>query len=173
MGANRMECKRGTGPLIKVGLAQYRIGRAPLRMMTLALGSCLGIVLYDGETGIGAMAHVMHPKRSKVKNNSNRAKFVDAAIGVMIERLIKRGALRNKLQAKIFGGAHMFQHVVGCPGVIQIGDENIASAREELRTRGIPLVAEDVGGEKGRTLLFDVSDGSVLVQDAYGSKEIF
>jgi len=168
-----MKCMQGTGPVIKVGLAQYRIGKAPLKMMTMALGSCLGIVLYDAETRMGAMAHVMHPKRSRVKNNSNRAKFVDTAIGIMIERMIKRGAMREKLQAKIFGGAHMFQHVVGCPGVIQIGDENVASAREELRARGIPLVAEDVGGVKGRTLLFDVSDGSVLVQDAFGNKEIF
>ena len=160
------------GPLVKVGLAQYRIGMAPMRMMTLALGSCLGIVIYDQGSRIGALAHVMHPERNKVKNNSNRAKFVDSAVELMVSRMLRRGAVRDRLEAKIFGGARMFSHVDGSRSIIQIGTANIEAARVELGREGIPIVAECVGGTKGRSIVFDVSDGSVQVKDAYGNKEI-
>jgi chemotaxis protein CheD len=67
----------------------------------------------------------------------------------------------------------MFDHVVANPGVIQIGDENIAAARKEFARHCIPIIAEDVGGRKGRTVLFDLSDGSVRIQDAFGNEELY
>jgi chemotaxis protein CheD len=165
--------EQGTVPLVRIGLAEYRVGNAPMRMMTMALGSCLGIVLYDGEARIGALAHVMHPSRQNVKSNHNKAKFVDTAIELMLKSMIKRGAKKERITAKIFGGAKMFGRVVNERGVLQIGDKNIAAARAELGSRGIPIVAESVGGSKGRTITFDVSDGSVLMVDAYNSRGLF
>lgn len=161
------------GPLVKVGMAQFRVGMAPIQMMTMALGSCLALVLYDDERCIGGLAHAMHPLRSGVKSNANRAKFVDSAIALMIDRMVKRGARREFLTAKIFGGARMFDHVRGDRGVLQIGDKNIMAARKELQHRGIPIIAECVGGSKGRSILFDVSDGTVYVNDAYENGEIY
>ena len=143
-----------------------------MQMETMALGSCLGIVLYDTENRIGGLAHVMHPKRELVRNNANRAKFVDSAIRLMLDRMVRRGACRGRIVAKIFGGARMFEEVVGSKGVIQIGEENIAVARAELRALGIPIAGGSVGGARGRTILFDVSDGSVRVRDAYNREEI-
>ena len=162
-----------TGPLVKIGLAQFRVAKAPMTMMTMALGSCLGIVLYDETTSIGGLAHVMHPKRELVKNNANKAKFVDSAITLMLGRMVKRGARREKIVAKIFGGAKMFKNVMGSPGVLQIGDRNIESAREKLAELGIPVVAEDVAGDQGRTISFNVSDGTVLLRDAYDKGTVY
>jgi len=159
--------------VVKVGVAQFRVGQAPVRMMTLALGSCLGIVLFDASTGIGALAHAMHPRRERVKNNANRAKFVDTVVPVIIERMVQWGARREKIVAKIFGGARMFDCLGGAPGILQIGDENIVAAREALREHGIPLVAECVGGKTGRTILFDTRDGSVRVRDVNSNEEIY
>jgi chemotaxis protein CheD len=163
----------GTVPLVRVGLAEYKVGAAPMKIMTMALGSCLGIVLHDGEARIGALAHVMHPNRRKVKSDHNKAKFVDSAIELMLKHMIKRGAKKERITAKMFGGAKMFGHVVNERGVLQIGDKNINAARAELRSRGIPIVAESVGGSKGRTITFDVSDGSVLMVDAHNNRELF
>ena len=162
-----------TGPLVKIGLAQFRVAKAPMTMITLALGSCLGVVLYDGTTSIGGLAHVMHPKRELVKNNANKAKFVDSAITLMLGRMMKRGAKREKIVAKIFGGAKMFKNIKGSPGVLQIGEKNIMSAREKLSELGIPVVAEEVGGEQGRTISFNVSDGTVLLRDAHDNERIY
>jgi chemotaxis protein CheD len=144
-----------------------------MTIMTMALGSCLGIVLFDYATKIGALAHVMHPKRELVRNNMNRAKFVDSAIALMVGRMVKRGASRERIVAKIFGGARMFKSVKGNPGVLQIGEKNVIAAREQLDILGIPIVAEDVGGTQGRTISFNVSDGSVLLRDAYDNEKTY
>lgn len=166
-----MTCSETSGPLVKVGMAQFRVGTAPIKMMTMALGSCLGLVLYEAEAHIGAMAHAMHPRRANVKSNANRAKFVDSAIWLMVNRMIKHGANRDRITAKIFGGAKMFDYFTGSRGVLQIGEKNLIAAREELKHFGIPIIAECVGGSRGRTIVFDVTDGSVLVRDAYGNEE--
>jgi chemotaxis protein CheD len=164
---------RGTGTLIKVGMAQFKVATAPARMMTFALGSCVGIVLYDPVSKIGGLAHVMHPSSERVQNNVNRAKFVDTAIELMLSRMAKKGAQRSRIEAKIFGGAKMFQTISASPGVMQIGEENVKATKAELADRNIPIVAESTGGEKGRTVFFDVASGSVTIKDAQGKQEKF
>jgi chemotaxis protein CheD len=167
-----MEGIRKKEPLQKVMMAEYRTGKAPMKMLTMALGSCIGIVLYDKEKKMGALAHVMHPSWKDVSNNSNRGKFVDTAIELMISTLSDSGADVEGLIAKIFGGARMFDHIVGSRGIVQIGSANIIAARNELARLGIPIIVERVGGNKGRTIMFDLSDGSVNVRDADGNEEI-
>jgi len=164
---------KGIERAVNVDVAQLRVGQAPMRIMTIALGSCLGIVLHDPEARIGALAHAMHPRRERVKNNMNRAKFVDSVIPLLLERMLQWGARREKIVAKIFGGARMFDGFEGCRGVLQIGDENIVAAREVLKELGIPLLAECVGGRTGRTIVLDVSDGSVLVRRMNDTEEIY
>jgi chemotaxis protein CheD len=164
---------KGIERAICVDVAQVRIGQAPTRIITMALGSCLGIVMYDPETKTGALAHAMHPRRERVKNNMNRAKFVDSVIPLLLERMLQWGARRERIVAKIFGGARMFDGFTGCRGILQIGDENIVAAREVLNEFGIPLVAECVGGQAGRTICLDLSDGSVLVRGLNDAEEIY
>ena len=168
-----MAVEKGTEHVVKVGIAQFRVGQAPVHMMTMALGSCLGIVLHDPSAGIGSLAHAMHPRRELVKNNANRGKFVNTVIPLAIERMLQWGARRDRIVAKIFGGARMFDVFKGCQGVMQIGDENILVAREVLGNLDIPIIAECVGGTSGRTILFDVSNGSVLVRYVNGNEEIY
>jgi chemotaxis protein CheD len=161
---------RTTEQVRTVEVAQFHVGQAPEQMKTLALGSCLGIVLYDPTSRIGALAHAMHPRRERVKNNANRAKFVDSVIPILVDRMARRGARRERIVAKLFGGARMFESYAGCAGVIQIGDENIAAAREELRARGIPIAGECVGGTSGRTIVFDLTTGAVAVRDVHDNE---
>jgi chemotaxis protein CheD len=141
-------------------------------MTTMALGSCLGIVLHDRKAGIGGLAHAMHPRRERVKNRTNRAKFVDSVIPAVVERMVGWGARRERITAKIFGGARMFDAFVGCRGVLQIGDENVRAAQEVLAKLGIPLTAQRVGGTNGRTITFDVASGAVEVRYVDGTEEI-
>ena len=110
-----MAVEKRTGNVVKVDVAQFLVGGSPMQMMTMALGSCLGIVLYDPSTGIGALAHAMHPRRERVKNNANRAKFVDTVIPAMIEQMLQGGARRGRIDNGISGrgGAHGRQ---GCGG---------------------------------------------------------
>jgi chemotaxis protein CheD len=133
----------------------------------------VGIVLYDPVSKIGGLAHVMHPSSERVQNNLNRAKFVDTAVELMLSRMAKKGAKRTRIEAKIFGGARMFQTINASPGVMQIGEENVKATKRELAARNIPIVAESTGGEKGRTVFFDVTSGKVTVKDAQGKQEKF
>jgi chemotaxis protein CheD len=161
------------GHEVKVGVAEFRVGQAPMQLITMALGSCLGIALYDASAGIGALAHAMHPWKERVRNNANKAKFVDTVIPIMIERMLQWGAHRERIVAKLFGGARMFDGFAGCRGVLQIGDENIIAARKVLGKLQVPITAECVGGTGGRTIAFDVSNGSVTVRHANSIEEIF
>ncbi len=139
----------------------------------MGLGSCLGIVLYDPATRIGALAHAMHPMRRRVRNNANRAKFIDSVLPIVVDRMVRAGARREMIVAKLFGGARMFESYAGARGLPQIGDENIAAAHEHLRQLGIPVMGESVGGCIGRTIVFDLADGSVLVRGFERSEELY
>lgn len=168
-----MAVDQATGQVIAVGVAQFRVGHAPAKMMTLALGSCLGVVLYESTSRVGGLAHAMHPHRERVKNNANRAKFVDSVIPIIVDRMVRWGARRERIVAKLFGGARMFESYCGCAGVMQIGDENVAAARRELGAMDIPIVGECVGGTHGRTIVFDLATGAVTVRDVHNNEAVY
>jgi chemotaxis protein CheD len=148
---------------VRVGISEYKIAQAPTLLMTYGLGSCLGITLYDATAAIGGLAHTLLPYPREGMDLSRPAKFVDAAIRLMLTDLLQIGCSRQRLVAKMFGGANMFEGLQN-PNREGIGQRNIRSARETLADLGIPLTAEDVGGNFGRTVEFDVATGAVLIR---------
>lgn len=152
---------------LSVGISEFRIATPPARLVTYGLGSCLAIALYDPERRIGGLAHTLLPSPRLAADITRPAKFVDAAIELMITDLVARGAARERLGAKIFGGANMFEPLLGDPDNA-VGPRNIRSARETLASLGIPLLAEDVGGNFGRTVEFDIASGEVRVKSVRG-----
>ena len=97
------------GEIIKVGMADYKIAKSPDSLITLGLGSCVGVVIYDKTKQIAGMAHIMLPASDEIKNNSNKMKFADTCIDMMMEDLLKQGVNKTLLKAKIAGGAQMFK----------------------------------------------------------------
>ena len=96
--------------IIKVGMADLKTCVSPDGVTTLGLGSCVGIALRDPVTKIGGLAHVMLPDSTAIRNSSqNIAKFADTGIEELVRQIEKLGANRNRLEAKIAGGATMFQ----------------------------------------------------------------
>ena len=123
------------GNIIKVGMADLNVCKAPDGLTTLGLGSCIGLTLYDPVTKIGGMVHYMLPDSTKVSNNSNKAKFADTGIE---ELLIAAGASKTRLVAKIAGGAKMFE-VSGLSDVGNIGARNAEAAKKILKEKGIRM----------------------------------
>ena len=155
----------------RVGISEYKTALAPSELVTYGLGSCLGITLYDPELKLGGLAHTLLPKPKAGMDTSRKGKFADTAIRLMIEALVDSGAEITRLQAKLFGGANMFAALQEWSGET-IGQRNIASAKATLADLGIPLVAEDVGGNFGRTLVFNLESGKVTVKSVrQGLKE--
>ena len=150
---------------IKVGIADYKISRGPNRIMTLGLGSCIGICIYDRfsvANGLGGLAHIMLPDSSQFKNGVKAEKFADLAIPKMVEELQTAGANIRNMAAKIAGGANMFQFPDRSLNM-DIGGRNTLAVRAVLQQLRIPLLAEDTGGHSGRTLILDLEDRTVKV----------
>ena len=149
--------------IIQVGMADLKLARAPDKLMTAGLGSCIGLCVFDPVVKVGVLAHIMLPNSTQSKNPQNRAKFADSAIVMALEEMDKNGASRVRLQAKIAGGAQMFKFS-GESDIMKIGERNTLAVIENLTKHNIKLVAKDTGGNFGRTIIFDVGDGSLLIR---------
>lgn len=158
--------------VIKVGMADLSIAKAPDILTTLGLGSCVGIALYDPTTKVGGLAHIMLPDSTQIKNNENKAKFADTAIEVLVQQMISIGARRNKLVAKIAGGAHMFEFK-NMDDMMRIGTRNVAAVVQILNEIHIPIIAQETGENYGRTIELHVSTGMLRVKTiGHGVREI-
>lgn len=155
----------------RVGIAELRIAGAPEVLKAYGLGSCLAIALYDPERRIGGLVHSLLPQRRREDALDTPPKYVDAAIHLMIEELGRAGADQQRLQAKIAGGANMFESEF-VTLMNSIGVRNARAARETLLALGIPLVGEEVGGNRGRTVAFELATGRLLVYCAREDRTI-
>ena len=158
------------GQMIKVGMADLNICKPPDNLTTIGLGSCIGIALYDPTTKVTGLAHIMLPDSTAIRNNSNIAKFADTGIQKLLDDMIKAGANKARITAKIAGGAKMFEISGSNTSSINIGEKNAAACRAKLKELGIRLVAEDCGLNYGRTVELYSEDGRYLIK-AVGKSE--
>lgn len=157
--------------VISVGMADLKTTKAPNILMTAGLGSCIGICIHDPIQKWGAMAHIMLPTAGSA-NGGNPAKYADTAMDVLVTEILRLGASKSRLRAKMAGGAQMFSFP-GKPPVLKIGDRNAEQVIIELKRLGIPLLVSDVGGSFGRTIHFDVGTGDLKVRTInHGEKVI-
>lgn len=148
---------------IQVGIADYKIARLPGRLITLGLGSCVGVTLYDPIHKVGGLLHVMLPDSTQFNNVNKPAKFADLGIPLMIEEMKKMGVIVSRLEAKLVGGAQMFSGLDNKLN-LNIGLRNTEKSREMLKNLGIPILAQEVGGNRGRTMILDTTTGEVLIR---------
>jgi len=150
--------------VVKVGIADMNIVKGADHIRTSGLGSCVGVVVYDQSREIAGLAHVMLPDSSLAKAGSmNIAKYADTAVRELVNRLIKVGAKQVGLKAKIAGGAQMFQFA-NSNDLMRIGPRNVEAVKKELSALNISIVAEDVGGNSGRTIEFDPKTGILNIR---------
>ena len=151
------------GNTVKVGMADLKVAKSPDVLVTLGLGSCIGLVLYDPVTKIGGMVHYMLPDSTMLKNNTNIAKFGDTGTAELLRQMLAAGANRRRLVAKIAGGACMFE-VSGTSAVGNVGARNIEQAKYLLKELQIPLIAEDTGLNYGRTVELNCENGDYTIK---------
>jgi len=155
---------------LRVGIAELKTAGNPKILTTPALGSCVAVVLYEVDLKMGGMAHVMLPDSNKSRKKQNAAKFADTAIRQMIRALERKGASKERLVAKIVGGAHMFN---GNNGLVRdIGMRNVEAAKNILKQEGIRIISEDTGADYGRSVEFHTCDGKVFIRSVKGKKGI-
>ncbi|SDH93286.1 chemotaxis protein CheD [Alteribacillus bidgolensis] len=141
--------------VIKVGMAEWKLIESPNTIRTSGLGSCVGVVVYDQWRKKAVLAHIMLPDSTMARHKQiNRAKFADTAIEDVVAVLLTKGCSIQNMKAKIAGGAQMFSFS-SANDIMKIGPRNAEAVKNILRKYHIPVTAEDIGGNKGRTIEFD------------------
>ncbi|WP_079508451.1 chemotaxis protein CheD [Mesobacillus jeotgali] len=162
-----------TAEIVKVGIADMNMVKVPDLIRTTGLGSCVGVVLYDQAREMAGMAHIMLPDSSLSRTEPlNKAKFANTAVKELYEIMVKSGAKQTGIKAKIAGGAQMFQFS-GSNDMMRIGPRNVEAVLQELKELRIPVIAQDVGGNSGRTIEFDPKTGLMQIRTVNkGNSEI-
>lgn len=124
--------------------------------VTTVLGSCISVCLFDQKLKIGGINHYMLPLWNG--DGLATAKYGNIAIEKLVNEMEQRNSLRTNMVAKIFGGANQANFTA------RIGDRNVEMAREVLANLRIPIVAESVGGIKGRKIIFETTTGLVKMK---------
>jgi chemotaxis protein CheD len=158
--------------LIKVGMADYKTGKNPDSLISYGLGSCVGIALYDAVNKVGGLAHIMLPDSTQARSAENPAKFADTALPLMLEEIIRLGAVKSRITAKIAGGAQMFTFA-NATDVMRVGERNVEAVKVVLKKLDIRMIAEDTGGNYGRTVELRLDSGIYRVKTIdKGEKEL-
>lgn len=148
---------------IQIGMAEMKAAKAPEKLASLGLGSCVAICIYDKIVKVGGLAHIMLPDSSISGQPVNLAKFGDTALPALLQEVQRLGGVTVRMEVVIVGGAHMFGFKGEDP-YMDIGARNVKSVEESCRLAGVPIRARNVGGNFGRSVLFDLNTGKVKVR---------
>lgn len=152
------------GNIINVGISDLNVVKPPDTLVTYALGSCIGICLYDKTTKISGLAHVMLPwSKDSANAMENTRRYADTGIAELIKTMHSNGAQFATVVAKIAGGAQMFATT---SSVFNIGERNIEAVKRVLQGFRIPIVAEQTGDNFGRTVFFYAETGLMEIRSA-------
>ncbi len=146
-----------------VSVADWAVDRGDAVLITLGLGSCVAVVLYDAQSTVGGLAHLLLPSPSLSHDRSNPTKFPETGVPFLVERMRDAGAVQRRLRAWIVGGASMFA-TLASPAVAAVGERNIHATRQALERLGIPVAAEDVGRDYGRSVYAFLEAGRIEVR---------
>lgn len=146
-----------------VGISDMKTALAGQVLVTYALGSCVGVCLYDPMASVGALGHILLPQSGEVDAKTLPFRYADTCIPLMLQALDRLGCSRYRLRAKIAGGAKMFE-LAGDETLGSIGNRNAEAVKSALAAHRIPLAAEDTGGTYGRTMFFTPADGKVVIK---------
>lgn len=146
-------------------MGQMDTVRTPDTLKT-TLGSCVGLVLYDPKTDVFGMAHIMLPKSESTTTAAQAGKYADTAIPALIAKMLTPASEAKRLRAKVAGGANMFPNIAIQKNTeaLQVGNQNIESTLEIIKSMGIVILGSDLGGTQGRELSIDAQSGKVWVR---------
>jgi len=137
---------------INIVQGEQHVDRDPTVMLTTILGSCVAACLYDEVAGIGGMNHFLlpgdQPGNQSAISGSGAMRYGAYSMELLINGLLREGAARNRLKAKLFGGARMLK------GLTDVGDSNAAFAERFMREEGITVVGSSLRGDRGRRIQF-------------------
>lgn len=159
----------GSGEVV-VEIADFAVASGEAVLVTSGLGSCVALALHDPAAGISGLAHILLPSVGIGPPSIHPAKYADTGVPLLVQEMRRRGA-RGHIVARMAGGARMFAALLSSG--INMGQRNIDATRAALYKLGIPVLAEDVGGEYGRSVRVVAATGAMTVCSlAGGDREL-
>ena len=156
---------------IRVGMAALAVAGDERTLVTIALGSCVAIALWDAGARVAGLAHVLLPDAALSRVTGAPARFPATAVPALVAAMTEAGA-PGPYTARLVGGASMFRALLEQGGV-NVGARNVEASRAALAAAGIPCVGEDVGGEHGRSVYLHAATGRLRVRSiAAGDREL-
>lgn len=140
------------------------------QLVTYALGSCIAVIVHDPVRVAGGMIHYMLPVSSTnpEKAKQRPAMFADTGVPLLFHALYGLGCKKQDLVVKVAGGGQLYDD----QGMFEIGKRNITVLRRMLWKSNVLTVAEDIGGQKSRTVYLDVGTGRCVVRSPAGEVEL-
>jgi len=155
---------------VLVGVGQLAVSKHPKYLITQALGSCIGLSLYDPVLKQGGLAHIMLPTPFDSTLDGQEHRFASTAVPMMVKMLSEHGSMRRRLEAKLAGGAAMFR---ADAILAQVGIRNVEETKRQLALLNIPIIAEDTGERHARTVELHLDLGTYVVRSyQYGVKRL-
>lgn len=151
-----------------VGIGQMAFAKAPNQLCCLGLGSCVAVFLYDSEMKFGGVVHCLLPRAPTPSDSPT--KYADTGVRRLFKEIVARGCRRERLVAKIIGGAQMFPNLEY--HTHDIGADNCKTVKMVLAELGVKIVAEDTKGVRGRSAFFDMNEGIVVVKTAFSPDKV-
>ena len=151
--------------MIKIDIADMQVSKQEnVILVTHALGSCIGITIYDPIAKVGGLIHFMLPtsKIDKDRAADNPMMFADTGIPKLFKAAYKLGAEKSRIIVKVAGGANLLDS----QGVFQIGKRNYMAARKLLWANGVMITAEDTGGSNSRGMKLVMQSGETILKPA-------
>ena len=153
-----------------IGVGEIACAEHPRVLVTQALGSCVGLTVWDPMTRAGGIAHIMLPTAALSTQHGHLERFASTAVPMLVEQMSQRGVPKRRLLAKLAGGAAMFGSDLG---LASIGQRNVAEVKTQLKSLGVPIRGDDTGGSHARTIELHLDTGILLVRSyVYGLHEI-
>ena len=154
---------------LMVGLGEVKTSQDPAEVLTcLGLGSCIGVCMYDPVAKVAGMAHIVLPN-SEGRPEKTGGKYADTGVPLLLEMMLKGGAIKSRVIVKIAGGAQISK-AKGLGDAFKIGERNVQAVEAVFDANFMQIKSSDTGGHHGRTMRFYLDTGKTLVTTA--GKEI-
>lgn len=147
---------------LTVGMGKLKVARSPAVLAVYGIGSCVAVAMYDYVLKIGGIAHVTLPEILEPNQDCGcPGKCAESGVKYLLELLEKKGSEKKNISVKIVGGSEMFSPSEDFEKTV--GYDNICSVKSVLQKLNLKLTAEDIGGNKGRSIEFDLQSGIIKV----------
>ncbi len=146
-----------------IGIGEGKVLKGDGVLKAIGVGSCIVLILFDRENKIGGFVHSMLPTPKRLDDNTPGYRYVNKAIPHIVKEMEHLGARKENLEAYLIGGATIFDSPIST-SPWSIGARNVLEARNVLTRLDIKIVKEDVGGSEGRSVIFDISEGKIVVK---------